>query len=168
MKEGVTVMDLQWETTLFAIIAFGLLYWLLSKYAFGPLFSVMEKRSALVQEQMEQAQTDRTEASALLTEQKQAYENARKEAYDILEQARATSNRQTDEMISQAKSESDRIKQDALREIEEEKNKAVAALRSQVSAMSVMIASKIIEKQVDEKAQHELIDEYLSKAGGGQ
>jgi F-type H+-transporting ATPase subunit b len=168
MKEGVTVMDLQWETTLFAIIAFGLLYWLLSKYAFGPLFSVMEKRSALVQEQMEQAQTDRTEASALLTEQKQAYENARKEAYDILEQARATSNRQTDEMISQAKSESDRIKQDALREIEEEKNKAVAALRSQVSAMSVMIASKIIEKQVDEKAQHELIEEYLSKAGGGQ
>lgn len=161
-------MDLQWETTLFAIIAFGLLYWLLSKYAFGPLFSVMEKRSALVQEQMEQAQTDRTEASALLAEQKQAYENARKEAYDILEQARTTSSRQTDEMISQAKSESDRIKQDALREIEEEKNKAVAALRSQVSAMSVMIASKIIEKQVDEKAQHELIEEYLSKAGGGQ
>ena len=159
-------MGWQWETTVFAIIAFGILYWGLNRYAFGPLFGIMEKRRQQVQEQVEQAEASRKEAAALLEEQKQAFENARKEAYSVLEQARVTSNRQADETISQAKSEADRVKQDALREIEEEKNKAVAALRSQVSAMSVMIASKIIEKQVDEQSQHELIEEYLNKSGG--
>ncbi len=159
-------MAWQWETTVFAIIAFGILYWGLNKYAFGPLFGIMEKRRQMVKDEIEQANASRSEAAALLEQQKQAFENARKEAYDILEQARVTSGKQADETISQAKSEADRVKQDALREIEEEKNKAIASLRSQVSAMSVMIASKIIEKQVDEKSQQELIEEYLTKSGG--
>lgn len=151
---------------IYAIIAFGILYFLLNKYAFGPLFGIMEKRRQLILEQMNQAETSRSEAQKMLQEQQDELQKTRKEAYELLEQARSTSNKQADEIIAQAKSEADRLKADALREIESEKNKAVAALRSQVSAMSVMIASKIIEKQIDEKSQQELIDQYLNKSGG--
>ena len=59
-----------------------------------------------------------------------------------------------------------RLKDEALKDIENEKNKAVAALRSQVGAMSVLIASKIIEKQIDEKSQEELVEHYLKEVGG--
>jgi len=159
-------LGFQWETTVFAIIAFGILYLLLNKYAFGPLFGIMERRRQLVLDQMNQAESSRANAEKLLEEQKEAIQAARKEAYEILEQARATSGKQADAMIAQAKAESVRLKDDAVREIESEKNKAVAVLRSQVSAMSVMIASKIIEKQVDEKTQQELIEQYLNKTGG--
>jgi F-type H+-transporting ATPase subunit b len=58
------------------------------------------------------------------------------------------------------------LKEEALKDIENEKNNAVAALRSQVSALSVMIASKIIEKQVDEKSQEQLVEHYLKEVGG--
>ncbi|MNC34866.1 ATP synthase subunit b [compost metagenome] len=68
-------------------------------------------------------------------------------------------------MIEAAKEEATRIKQDALRDIESEKNKAVAALKGQVGAMSVMIASKIIEKQIDEKSQQDLVEQYLKEVG---
>jgi len=156
----------QWETTVFAIIAFGILYVLLNKFAFGPLFGIMERRRQLVLDQMNQAESSRANAEKLLEEQKEAIQAARKEAYEILEQARTTSGKQADAMIAEAKAESVRLKEDAVREIESEKNKAVAALRSQVSTMSVMIASKIIEKQVDEKTQQELIEQYLDKTGG--
>lgn len=60
------------------------------------------------------------------------------------------------------------MKEEAVRDIENEKNKAVAALRSQVSAMSVLIASKIIEKQIDEKSQEQLVEHYLKEVGGNQ
>lgn len=147
------------------IIAFLILYWLLSKYAFKPLFSVMEKRKELVMGQLQEAEQSRKQAADLMAQQKEALQQARKDAHEILEQTKATSSKQADEVIAAAKAETVRIKEEALRDIESEKNKAVAALRSQVSGMSVMIASKIIEKQIDEKTQEQLVDQYLKEVG---
>jgi len=158
-------MDWKWETFVFAIIAFGILYWLLNKYAFGPLFGIMEKRRQLVKEQIDGADASRKQAEQLLEEQKQALQQARKEAHEIIELSKTTSVKQADEIVQLAKSEATRLKQDAVKEIDSEKNKAVAALRSQVAGMSVMIASKIIEKQVDEKTQEQLVDQYLKEVG---
>lgn len=161
-------MTLYWESSVYAIIAFLILMLLLKKYALGPLLGVMEKRRELVLNQLQTAEENRRQAEELLQQQRQAIQEARKEAYEILEQAKAASLRQSDDLIQKAKEEANRIKEEALREIEREKDKAVAALRSQVGAMSVMIASKIIEKQIDEKSQRELIDQYLQEVGGRQ
>ena len=158
-------MTFNWESTVFTLIAFIILYLLLSKYAFKPLFSVMEKRKELVMGQMQDAEENRKQASQLLEDQKAALQAARKDAYDIIEQAKTTGSKQADDLIATAKSESSRLKEEAIRDIESEKNKAVAALRSQVSGMSVMIASKIIEKQIDEKSQEQLVAEYLKEVG---
>jgi F-type H+-transporting ATPase subunit b len=159
-------VQFHWESTVFAIIAFGFLYWLLSKYAFGPLFSIMEKRQELVKSQLQSAEDSRKQAEDLYVEQKQAIEQARKEAYQIIEQAKTTSTHQAEQIMEQAREEAARVKDEALRDIESEKTKAVAALRGQVSAMSVLIASKIIEKQLDEASQKEIIDTYLKEVGG--
>jgi len=158
-------MDLRWESFVYAILAFGILYWLLNRYAFGPLFSIMEKRREMIQEQMNSAEKNRAEADQFIEEQKQALQQARKEAYDIIEQAKITSSKQADDIVQTARNESNRIKEEALQEIESEKNKAVATLKAQVSGLSVLIASKIIEKQVDEQSQKELVDQYLQNVG---
>ncbi|MVP01497.1 MULTISPECIES: F0F1 ATP synthase subunit B [Paenibacillus] len=159
-------MAWNWESFVFALVAFGILYWLLSKYAFGPLMATMEERRKLIAEQMNSADANRAQAEQMLAEQKQVIQDARKEAYQMIEQAKQTSSKQAEEIVDKAKSEADRVKEEAIREIDSEKNKAVAALRGQVSAMSVMIASKIIEKQVDEKSQEELVNHYLNEVGG--
>jgi len=154
-----------WESTVITIIAFGILYWLLNKYAFGPLFGIMEKRRQLVKEELAAAEESRKAAEQYLAEQKQAIEEARRQAYEMIEQAKNTSSKQAEEIIQAARNEANRLKEEALRDIESEKNKAVAALRSQVSGLSVLIASKIIEKQIDEKSHQELIEQYLQEAG---
>jgi F-type H+-transporting ATPase subunit b len=159
-------LHIQWSTFFIQIIAFLVLYLLLSKYAFGPLFGMMEKRRQMVKDQIQTAENSRKQSEQLLEEQKQALQQARKEAYDIIEQAKQTSTKQADEIILAARNETIRQKDEALQDIESEKNKAVAALRSQVSAMSVMIASKIIEKQIDEKSQEQLVEHYLKEVGG--
>ncbi|MFF2158789.1 F0F1 ATP synthase subunit B [Paenibacillus chitinolyticus] len=161
-------MSWNWESFVFALIAFGILYWLLNKYAFGPLLATMEERRKLIADQMNSADASRVQAEQMLEEQKQVIQEARKEAYQMIEQAKLTSSKQAEEIVDKAKSEADRVKEEAVREIESEKNKAVAALRGQVSAMSVMIASKIIEKQVDEKSQEELVNHYLNEVGGSK
>ncbi|TJY41885.1 F0F1 ATP synthase subunit B [Cohnella pontilimi] len=147
------------------LIAFAILFWLLQRYAFKPLFGVMEKRRQMVLEQMESAQKNRDEANQYIEEQRQALQQARKEAYDIIEQAKSTGSKQADDILKAARSETERLKEEAARDIENEKNKAVAALKAQVSGLSVLIASKIIEKQVDEQTQQQLIDQYLQEVG---
>ncbi|CAM3459139.1 F0F1 ATP synthase subunit B [Marinicrinis lubricantis] len=158
-------MEFNLGSFLYAIVAFAILYFLLQRYAFGPLFSVMEKRREQVLGEMKNAEESRKQAEQYLAEQKQAIDEARKEALEIVEQARKTSVKQAEEIMARANEQSARMKEEALVEIESEKKRAVAELRSQVSAMSVMIASKIIEKQVDEKSQKELIDKYLKEVG---
>lgn len=158
-------MAFQWSSTVFTIVGFLFLYFFLNKYAFGPLFGVMEKRRELVQSQLKAAEDNRAQAEQFLQEQKQAMQEVRKEAFQIVEQARASSLRQSEELLKQAKDESVRIKQEALNDIQAEKNKAVAALKGQVGAMSVLIASKIIEKQIDEKSQQDLVEQYLKEVG---
>jgi F-type H+-transporting ATPase subunit b len=160
------LLHIQWSTFFIQIVAFLILYLLLSKFAFGPLFGMMEKRRQLVKDQLQTADNNRKQAEQLLEEQKQALQQARKEAYDIIEQAKQTSTKQADEIIHAARAETTRLKDEALQDIVSEKNKAVAALRSQVGAMSVMIASKIIEKQIDEKSQEQLVEHYLKEVGG--
>lgn len=159
------MLHIEWSNFFIQLIAFGILYWLLKRYAFGPLFSIMEKRRELVKEQLDSAESSRKEAQRQVEEQKQALAQARKEAYDIIEQAKATSSKQAEEIVHAAKSEATRLKDEAVKDIESEKNKAIAALRSEVSGMSVKIASKIIEKQIDEKSQEQLVDQYLKEVG---
>lgn len=158
-------MDIVWSNFFIQLIAFGILYFLLSRYAFGPLLSIMEQRKQFVKEQLENAENSRKQAEQQYEEQKQSLQQARKDAYDIIEQAKQTSSKQADEIVQTAKSEASRLKDDAVKDIENEKNKAIAALRGQVSGMSVMIASKIIEKQIDDKSQEQLVNQYLNEVG---
>lgn len=161
-------MNFIWENFVLSIVAFIILYILLQKFAFGKLFAVMEKRRELVKQQLDEAAASRTQAQSFIDEQKQALAVARKEAFDIVEMAKHNASRQTDEAIAHAKDEAERLKKEAAREIESEKNKAIASLRNEVSSMSVAIASKIMEKQVDEKDQSQLVDQYLKEVGGKQ
>jgi F-type H+-transporting ATPase subunit b len=158
-------VDIIWTNFFVQLVAFALLFLLLQRYAFKPLFGVMEKRRQMVQEQMESAQKNRDEANQYIEQQRQSLQQARKEAYDIIEQAKSMGSKQADDIILAARNESGRLKDEAVRDIETEKNKAIDSLKAEVSGLSVMIASKIIEKQVDEQTQKKLVDEYLSNVG---
>lgn len=160
-------MSINYASFILALIAFVILYWLLSKYAFGPLFSIMEKRRELVLQQMNEASQTRDQAVAYVEEQKKALEAARKEAYEIIEQSKQTSSKQADQLMVQAKEEAVRLKEEAVRDIASEKKKAVQELRNEVGAVSVKIASKLLQKEVSsDSAQEELVDQYLKEVGG--
>jgi F-type H+-transporting ATPase subunit b len=157
--------NIVWSNFFVQLIAFLILFLLLQRFAFKPLFGIMEQRRQMVKEQMDSAQKNRTEADEYIEEQKRALQQARKEAFEIVEQAKTMGSKQADEIIQAAYNESVRLKETAIRDIEAEKNNAIAALKAQVSGLSVLIASKIIEKQVDEQSQKQLVDQYLQEVG---
>jgi F-type H+-transporting ATPase subunit b len=159
------INSIQWGTALYMLFVFGILLILLRKYAVGPLLGVMEERQQKIANDVATAEKNRRDAEGLIAEQKAALEAAKKDATQVLENARVTSEKSASELIKAAKDEAENIKRLARDEITREKEQAVAALRKEVGALSVMLAKKVIEKEIDEKQQEKLVADYLKEVG---
>ncbi|MDG5471195.1 F0F1 ATP synthase subunit B [Jeotgalibacillus sp. ET6] len=149
----------------FQLLMFIILMALLKKFAWGPLMGIMKQREDHIAGEIEAAEKSRVEAKQQLEEQRQLLKEARQDAQELIENARKQGDVQREEIITAARAESERLKQTALREIETEKDQAVAALREQVATLSVLVASKVIEKELTLEEQQQLINETIAKAG---
>lgn len=150
---------------LFQLVMFIILLALLKKFAWGPLMGIMKQREEHVANEITAAEESRAEAKKLLEEQRNLLKEARTEAQGLIESAKKQGDVQREEIIAAARTESERIKESAKLEIEQQKEQAVTAIREQVASLSVLIASKVIEKELSAADQEKLINEYIQEAG---
>ncbi|AKE25509.1 MULTISPECIES: F0F1 ATP synthase subunit B [Bacillus] len=150
---------------LFQLLAMLILLALLKKYALGPLLNIMKQREDHIAGEITSAEEKNKEAQQLIEEQRVLLKEARQESQTLIENAKKLGEKQKEEIIQAARAESERLKEAARTEIVKEKEQAVSALREQVASLSVMIASKVIEKELDEQAQEKLIQDYLKEVG---
>lgn len=138
---------------------------LLGKFAWGPLMNMMKEREDYVANEINTAEKSREEAQRMQREASEELKATRQDAQNIIEDARKTAGQQERDILQSARAEAERMKESARQEIEQEKEKAVQALKDQVATMSVMIASKVIEKELSQKDQEALINQYIDEAG---
>lgn len=150
---------------IFQLVMFLILLALLKKFAWGPLMGIMKTREEHIAGEINAAESSRLEAKKLVEEQRTMLKEARVEAQGLIEGARKQGDVQRDEIIVLARSEAERIKEAAKLEIEQQKEKAVAAIREQVASLSVLVASKVIERELNAKDQDKLINQYIQEAG---
>lgn len=150
------------------LVAFIILAVLLKKYARGPLVEVMKKREEHIANEIDTAEQQRKEAEQFLVSQRAELDKARDEAKAIIEGAKKLGEQQGADLIAEARAEAGRLKEQAKDEIRQEKEQALAAVREQVASLSVLIASKVIEKELDEASQQQLISDYLKQVGEGK
>lgn len=160
-------MHFEAGTMIAQLFAFLVLFFLLSKFAFKPLVKVIQERQDFIEKQIRTAEDQRAEAEKLQAEHRQEMVKAREEALEIVERARKQSEKQASDILAAAKTETDRMKESAKQEIVKEKELALAELRDQIGSLSVLIASKIIEKDMNEAEHNALIDKYLKEVGKG-
>jgi len=153
---------------IFQLAAFIILLALLRKYAFGPLMNVMKQREEHVASEIESAEQNHQEAKKLAEEQRELLKKSRTEAAELIENARKLGEEQKESIIQAAREEANRLKEAAKQEIVQEKEQAVTALREQVASLSVLVASKVIEKELSLKDQEKLINEYIQEVGEGR
>lgn len=149
----------------FQLIMFIILLTALKKVAWGPLMGIMKQREDHISGQIDAAEKSRAEANNILEEQRALLKEARQEAGSLIENAKKQGEVQREEIVAAARHESERIKEAAKFEIEQQKEKAVSAIREQVASLSVMIATKVIEKELTAQDQEKLISQYIQEAG---
>jgi F-type H+-transporting ATPase subunit b len=150
---------------LVTLLTFALLMFLLKKLAWGPLMGIMKQREEHVAKEIDEAEKSRVEANKLLEEQREMLKEARKEAQLMIENAKKHGETQREEIILTARAEAERMQETAKVTIEQQKEQAIAAVRDQVASLSVLIASKVIEKELNQADQDKLIQEIIDGAG---
>ena len=150
---------------IFQLIMFIILLAIIKKFAWGPLSGMMKQREEFVANEIESAEKSRQEAAKYLEEQRALLKEARTEAQELIENAKKQAEIQREDIIVSARSEAGRLKESAKLEIEQQKENAVAAIKEQVASLSVLIASKVIEKELSEKDQQKFINDYIQEVG---
>ncbi|MDP4169400.1 MAG: F0F1 ATP synthase subunit B [Bacillota bacterium] len=162
---GAAVAQFNGGDIVFQLVMFLILLALLKKFAWGPLMGIMKQREEHISGEIMAAEDSNLEAKKLLEEQRALLKEARTDAQNLMENARKQGDIQREEIVVAARAEAERIKEAAKLEIDTQKEKAVAAIREQVASLSVMIASKVIEKELSAADQDQLINEYIQEAG---
>ena len=144
---------------------FAVLLLLLRKFAWGPVMNMMKKREEYVASEIEAAEQSRLEAEKAAKEATEQLKQTKLEAQKIIEDAKNAGVKQEQDIIEAARHEAERIKKAAQQDIQNEKEKALQALQDQVASLSVLIASKVIEKELSAQDQEKLINEYIKEVG---
>jgi F-type H+-transporting ATPase subunit b len=145
------------------LVTFVLVSLLLRRIAWGPILKVVDEREKSIAASIESAKRERAEAERLLAEQKEAIQKARAEAADMMRRNAEDVEKLRNDLISKARAEAETQKQDALREIEAERSRAVNDVKKVAADLAIQITEKLLNKQLDDKTQKDLANQYLAE-----
>jgi F-type H+-transporting ATPase subunit b len=159
------IMDIQFNLMAWTLLIFALLYFILSKFAFGPITAAVEAREKALEEAIEGAKRDRDAAAKLLQEHQAQIEAARGDAQKLIADARGVGEKMRADMLEQTRKEQQDMLERARREIESEKDRAIVQLRKEAVDLALAGASKVIEQNLESQKNRQLVESYLSSIG---
>ena len=162
-------MDLTIGTIIgdFILIAgsFLLLIFLVKKYAWGTITSILDARAEKITNDIDEAEAARKKAEELAAKREAELAGSRQEATTILETAKETAEKNKAHILSEANQEALRLKEKAQLEISQNKEEAMNSIKGDVADLTVNLAGKLLSQQLDSEGHRQLIDRYLNELG---
>jgi len=155
--------------------SFGLFFWqffifiglilLLKKFAWKPILDTVNERETFIKDALSSADKARKEMAFLQEENKKILQEARAEREALLKEARTSGSDLLAKAKEDAKLEADKILSQAQDVIQNEKRTAINELKNQVAQISLEIAEKLIEGELEDiDKQTSLVEKLLKEA----
>jgi F-type H+-transporting ATPase subunit b len=144
------------------LVVFLILFAILGKLVFPKITAAVEAREKALEDAIEGAKRDREEAAKALAEQLQQIEAARLEAQKIIVEGRQTGEKLRADMIEETHQQQQQMLERARREIDAEKERAIAELRREAIELAIAGASKVIEKNLDDQSNRKIVESFLA------
>lgn len=156
------------STFIFQIINFLIIYFVLRHFLFKPVTEFMDKRTKSIEDSITAAENKNKEADALKAQYEEKLNEIKKERNLIIEEATQRAKARGEEIISAAQEEARKAIERATAEIEREKQKMMNDLKGEISQLAIAAAEKVIEKNLDQNAHQQMIQQFIDKAGETQ
>ena len=135
------------------------------KLLLEPVRKVLAERKAKADSEIGDAQKLRAEAEAMKAEYEKNMAEAKAEANSIVTSAQKTATARSEQIVGEARNAAANIKRKAEEDIALERKKAINEVKDEIGGMAMDIASKVVEREIDQKDHQELIDEFIRNVG---
>ena len=163
------MLEIDPKLLLAQIVTFLVALFLLWKIAWKPVLEMMRTRAETIRNALFTARKEQQTAEELKGRYEQMLSDAKSEAQRVISLAVNDGNKERDQIVLRAREESERILESARRDLKEEKDRLVAELRSEVAGLAVSISEKLLQKAMDKPLQDRLLKEAADNfpdAGG--
>lgn len=151
-----------WMTIIFAIVFF-----VLAKFGFPIITGMVEKRNKRISDSLEAARIAEEALAQLTQEQERIISETRATQAKLMQEAAAERDKMIAQAQDKAREEAQKIMDDARVRIQQEKEAAVREVRQEVAKLSIVIAEKVVRKELSsDDAQKALVDKLLNEVKG--
>ena len=152
-------------TSLVLLVSFLTLLLVLSYFVWKPVKKIMDNREQIIHDDIDSAEQRRVEAERLKEENEALLKQTQSEISELMENAKGQAKREQESIINDAQTRASQMIQEAKGDIEREKEQAIRDINDQVAELSVLIAEKMIVKEINQDDQKNLVKKYLQEAG---
>ena len=158
-------LGIDFKLVLVMLVGFLLLVFILSKFAFGPILSLLDNRQKSIQANIDEAQDRRNEMVNLQRDYEGRLAKIEEEARDKIQVAIKEAQVARDEIIAKAKADSEAILVRGREELAIEKQKALIEMRDQVADLAIGAASRVVKTNLDGAGHARLVDDVIANLG---
>ena len=135
------------------------------KFFLDKIKAILDARREAADKEITDAEAARAEAMVIKETYEQNMLQARAQADSILLTAQKTAPARSEEIIGQAQQQAAQFKAKASADIELEKKKAINDAKDEISGLSMAIAEKVVERQLNAEDQTKLINDFIVSLG---
>ncbi|MDO4269998.1 MAG: F0F1 ATP synthase subunit B [Eubacteriales bacterium] len=167
MLEGITqeFVTIGWWPIVVTLCNTLITFLIIKKFLFKPVRKMMAAREEEVQNMYAVAEKAQTEAENLRSEYTERLSKAKEEATEIVGSATRRATVRSEEILKESSQQAAAMMKKAETTIEMERKKAMNELKDEIAGLSVMIASKVVERDVNEADHERFIEEFIDKVG---
>jgi F-type H+-transporting ATPase subunit b len=148
---------------IWTIVCFLITLFVLKRYAFGPIQKAIDERRDRIRQSLEEADRAREEARRLLEEHRKLIAGAQTDAEEILSEARRVADANERRMREELEADRQRRFEETRKQIEAETRRALEQIRVEVVDLSMLAASKVTRKSLDDDDHRRLIEEAVGE-----
>ena len=137
------------------LLAFGIVFFVLKKFAWKPILSSLNEREKGIAESLESAKRVKAEMAQLKSENEDLMARAREERSAMLKEAKEMKDRIVAEAKEQAKSDANKIIAEAQQAIQAQKMAAITDVKNQVGKLVIEVSEKVLRKELSGKEAQE-------------
>ena len=146
---------------IWTVVCFLITLFVLKKFAFGPIQSMLDERRDRIRRAIEEAEKARAEARSLLEEHRALISKARGQGEEILAEARKVAEAQRQRVKEETEADRQRRLEETKRQIEAETQRALQQIRAEVAELTLIATTKVTGKVLDDSDHRRLIDDAI-------
>lgn len=160
---GLSTIGLDVKALIFQVVNFAILLWLLKRFAYKPIVSLLEARRRKIEESLKTADAIAAERSSLDSERTQRINQAEAEAATILAQSKQESATLLGGAEAKGRAAAEELRSQAVANIEQERQRVREAVKAETLQLVKKATEHLLRQKLDSEADEKLIRQALKE-----